>query len=169
MGRLRLERAQRALSALILRPFRAEDADGVVAVLEATFHSTWAPQLTAAALEKRLGEQPGRAYVRDKGEAFVVAAEGDEILGMVHWDGDFIHALHVRPGAQRRGVGRALLTHAEAAIAAAGLAQVRLETDTFNAQSRAFYARLGYREIDSYPDQEWDSGLTTLLLEKTPG
>ena len=33
-------------------------------------------------------------------------------------------------------------------------------------RSRAFYAALGYREIDTYPDQEWESGLTTLLLEK---
>lgn len=141
----------------------------MVAVLDSTFHSTWAPQLTPAALAKRLREQPGRAYVRDKGEAFVVAAEAGEILGMVHWDGDFIHALHVRPAAQRRGVGRALLAYAEAEIAAAGHAQARLDTDTFNAQSRAFYAGLGYREIDSYPDLEWDSGLTTLLLEKRLG
>ena len=95
-----------------------------------------------------------------------MAAQGDVILGMVHWEGDFIHALHVRPDAQRRGAGRAGVAHAVAAIAAAGHGQARLETDTFNAQSRAFYAGLGYREIDSYPDLEWDSGLTTLLLEK---
>lgn len=103
------------------------------------------------------------------GAEFIVAEADSDILGMVHWDGDFIHALHVRPGAQRRGVGRALIAHAEAAIAAAGHARVRLETDTFNAQSRAFYAGLGYREIDAYPDQAWDSGLTTLRLEKTLG
>lgn len=100
------------------------------------------------------------------GEAFVLAVEGEQILGMVHWDGDFIHALHVIGAAQRRGVGCALLAHAEQAMAAAGEAVARLETDTFNTRSRAFYAANGYREIDSYPDEEWSSGLTTLLLEK---
>jgi ribosomal protein S18 acetylase RimI-like enzyme len=150
----------------ILRPFRPGDAAGVIAVLDDTFESTWAPQLRPEALARRRREQPARAYVAQKAQAFVVAAEGEQILGMVHWDGDFIHALHVTGAAQRRGVGRALLAHAEQAIAAAGRAAARLETDTFNTRSRAFYAALGYREIDSYPDQEWDSGLTTLLLEK---
>lgn len=135
-------------------------------MLDATFHSTWAPQLTPAALEKRLREPPALAYVRERGAEFVVAADGEAILGMVHWEGDFVHALHVSPAAQRRGVGRALLSHAETAIAAGGHGSARLETDTFNAQSRAFYAGRGYLEVDSYPDQEWDSGLTTLLLEK---
>ena len=93
-------------------------------------------------------------------------AQGEQVLGMVHWEGDFVHALHVIGAAQGQGVGRALLAHAEQAMEAAGQAVARLETDTFNTRSRAFYAALGYREIDSYPDQEWESGLTTLLLEK---
>ena len=55
---------------------------------------------------------------------------------------------------------------AEATIAEAGFAKARLETDTFNTRSRAFYDRRGYREADRYPDEEWNSGLTTLLLVK---
>lgn len=151
---------------ILIRPFRLGDEAGVVALLDDTFHSTWAPQLRPQALEQRLREQPGRAYVREMGEAFVLAVKGEQVLGMIHWEGDFIHALHVIGAAQRSGVGRALLAHAEQAMAAASVAAARLETDTFNTRSRAFYAANGYREIDSYPDEEWDSGLTTLLLEK---
>lgn len=151
---------------LILRQFRPGDETAVVAILEDTFHSTWAPQLRPAALERRLSAQPARAYVAEKGRQFVVAVQDGAIVGMIHWDGDFIHALHVPRSAQRRGVGRALLARAEAAIASDHGA-ARLETDTFNQNARAFYAGCGYREIDSYPDEEWDSGLTTLLLEKT--
>jgi ribosomal protein S18 acetylase RimI-like enzyme len=154
---------------LALRPFRPGDEAGVIAVLEDTFQSTWAPQLRPAALERQQRDQPVRAYVAQMASAFVLAVEGEQVLGMVHWDGDFIHALHVTGAAQRRGVGRALLTHAEQAMAAAGETSARLETDTFNTRSRAFYAANGYREIDSYPDEEWDSGLTTLLLEKPLG
>jgi len=154
---------------LILRPFRPGDEAGVIAVLEDTFQSTWAPQLRPEAMERYLRDRPARAYAAKMADAFVLAVEDEQVLGMVHWDGDFIHALHVTGAAQRRGVGRALLAHAEGAMAAAGETAARLETDTFNARSRAFYAALGYREIDSYPDEEWDSGLTTLLLEKPLG
>lgn len=154
---------------LVLRPFQSEDEAGVVAVLEDTFHSTWAPQLRPEALERHAREGRALAYVRERGPEFLLACDGQAILGMAHWEGDFIQALHVTGTAQRRGVGRALLAHAETQIAKAGLPAVRLETDTFNIRARAFYAALGYREVDTYPDEEWDSGLTTLLLEKTLG
>ena len=153
----------------ILRPFRPGDEAGVIAVLDDTFESTWGPQLRPEILAKRRREQPARAYVEAMAEAFVLAIEGEQVLGMVHWEGDFVHALHVIGAAQGQGVGRALLAHAEQAMEAAGQAVARLETDTFNTRSRAFYAALGYREIDSYPDLEWESGLTTLLLEKPLG
>ena len=85
---------------------------------------------------------------------------------MVDWEGNFIWALHVQPDMQRRGVGAALLALAEAAMRQAGVREARLETDDFNVRSRAFYARNGYQEIDTYPDEEWDSGFTTVLLSK---
>jgi len=48
----------------------------------------------------------------------------------------------------------------------AGFSVAGLETDTFNQRSRGFYARRGYQEADRYPDEEWNSGFTTLLLVK---
>ena len=56
---------------------------------------------------------------------------------------------------------------AEVEIARAGFSSVRLETDTFNTISRAFYAAHGFCETDQYPDLEWNSDLTTVLLEKS--
>ncbi|VVE64119.1 GNAT family N-acetyltransferase [Pandoraea captiosa] len=85
---------------------------------------------------------------------------------MVHVIGDFIDALHVSPSRQRQGIGVLLLTHAEAQMRAGGHCLARLETDTFNAQSRAFYVRNGYAEVATYPDDAWDSGFTTVLLTK---
>ena len=58
---------------------------------------------------------------------------------------------------------------AEDGMRAAGFDEARLETDTFNTQSRAFYAKHGYAEVDTYPDEEWDSGFTTVLLVKALG
>jgi ribosomal protein S18 acetylase RimI-like enzyme len=67
---------------------------------------------------------------------------------------------------QRQDVGRKLLSHAEQAIGAAGSAQARLETDTFNMPAQALYKAVGYIEKTRYPDDEWDSGFTTVLFEK---
>jgi RimJ/RimL family protein N-acetyltransferase len=54
----------------------------------------------------------------------------------------------------------------EAAMRADGIAAASLETDTFNAASQALYLALGYRETARYPDEEWNSGLTTIRYEK---
>jgi ribosomal protein S18 acetylase RimI-like enzyme len=80
-----------------------------------------------------------------------------------------VNALHVRPSHARMGIGSKLMDKAEAEITSAGFALAELETDTFNSQSQAFYAARGYREVDRYPDEEWNSGLTTVRFEKVLG
>ena len=152
---------------LLVRPARADDAAALAEVLHETFESTWRPAITAAAAEAMRREDRPRAYVAERGAEFWLAEAVGEVLGLVHWQGDFVHALHVRPAYARRGVGARLMDHAEGEIAAAGFACVRLETDTFNRPARAFYRARGYREAGRYPDQEWASGLTTVLLVKT--
>jgi ribosomal protein S18 acetylase RimI-like enzyme len=147
----------------------AGDVAGVIEVLLDTYRRTWRPQLTPGAIERIEREDRVGTYVRTSLPAFQVAVAGRRVVGMIHWRGNFVVALHVHGDVQRRGVGRALLAVAEAAIRSAGHAAARLETDSFNTRSLAFYARHGYREIGRYPDTEWDSGLTTLLLEKALG
>lgn len=151
---------------ITLRRARAEDARAVREVSHDTFHSTWRPQITARAAQAFIDEDKPAAYFAARGLHFIVAEFAGEIAGFVDWEEDFVNALHVRAAHARQGIGAALMDHAEAAIAAAGFAQARLETDTFNTRSQAFYAARGYVEAGRYPDLEWDSGLTTLLLVK---
>ena len=156
-------------SDIVIRKAGPDDAAALKAILRDTFESTWLPQLTpeAAAIYQRQ-DRPA-AYVGERGLLFVVAEVGGAVVGLVDWDGDFVNALHVLAGQARSGVGGRLMDHAEAAMAADGHAQARLETDTFNTRSQAFYAKRGYREAGRYPDEEWNSGLTTLLLVKVLG
>jgi ribosomal protein S18 acetylase RimI-like enzyme len=149
-----------------VRLSRPSDAAALRAILWDTFESTWRPQITEAAAAAFLSEARPRVFVGERGADFRVGERAGEVLGLVYCDGDFVHALHVHSRAARTGVGAALMDVAEAAIAAAGHSAARLETDTFNARSQAFYAARGYREADRYPDEEWSSGLTTLLLVK---
>lgn len=154
---------------IVIRQAGPEDADALKAILRDTFESTWLPQLTPEAAAAYRGEDRPAAYVAERGLLFIVAEVGGEVVGFVDWNGDFVNALHVLASHARSGVGGRLMDHAEAAMAAGGHAQARLETDTFNTRSQAFYAKRGYREAGRYPDEEWNSGLTTLLLVKPLG
>jgi ribosomal protein S18 acetylase RimI-like enzyme len=149
-----------------VRPARPADAAACRAILLDTFESTWRPQLTAAAAQAVRSEDRPAAYVRERGLEFWVAERGGEVVGLVDWQDDFVNALHVLARHARSGVGGRLMDHVEAEIARAGFASARLETDTFNQRSQAFYAKRGYLEAGRYPDTEWNSGLTTLLLVK---
>ena len=149
-----------------IRAARADDSAALAAILHSTFQSTWRPAITPAAAEAYARENRPADYVARCGLEFRVAERAGEIIGLVHWRDDFIHALHVHSAHARSGAGTALMNLAEAEIARAGFPAARLETDTFNLGSQAFYAPRGYVEAGRYPDEEWKSGLTTLLLEK---
>jgi ribosomal protein S18 acetylase RimI-like enzyme len=154
---------------IVVRLAQPADSAALKQILRETFESTWRPNISAAAAQAYLTAAIGDTYVDQHGHAFWLAEFEGKIAGLVHWQGDFIQALHVRPGYARRGIGDRLMDVAERAIAAAGFASVRLETDTFNEASRAFYAARGYAEAGRYPDEEWNSGLTTILFVKQLG
>lgn len=151
---------------MLIRLSRSQDAEGVKAVLMATFQSTWRPNISDEAAAKFLSENRPDRFWQARGDRFWVCELEGQVAGFVDWDADFINALHVLPVHSRSGIGSRLLEVAEVAIRNAGHGQARLETDTFNATSRAFYARHGYLEMDQYPDEEWGSDLTTILMEK---
>lgn len=160
-------RSMQPATTIQVRRARPADAAALRAVLHDTFESTWRPNITAQAAEAFVREDRPAVYVAERGLEFWVAELEGEVVGLVHWQNDFVHALHVR--AARRGVGARLMDLAEAEIAGAGFAAALLETDTFNVRSQAFYAARGYQEARRYPDTEWDSGLTTILLVKSLG
>ncbi len=151
---------------ILVRAARREDFPDLCAVLHDTFESTWRPHVTEAAAQAFRAEDRPAAYVGARGVLFQVAEMNGEVVGFIDREGDFVHALHVRAAHARQGVGWRLMDHAEAQIARAGFVSARLETDTFNRRSRAFYAKRGYREAERYPDEQWDSDLTTILLVK---
>lgn len=151
---------------ILIRPAGTADADVILRILGETYEATWKPELTAEAIARFESSAHTAAYVRERLPFFQVACIDGEVVGLLDWRDDFIDALHVSPRHQRLGIGAALLHHAETAIASAGHACIRLETDTFNQQARAFYGKHGYAEVDFYPDEEWHSGFTTVLMSK---
>ncbi|MBD9633742.1 MULTISPECIES: GNAT family N-acetyltransferase [unclassified Pseudomonas] len=151
---------------LLIRCAEAADTEAILRILGETYQATWKPALSAEAIARFESSAHTSTYVRERLAHFAVACMAGEVVGLLDWRDDFIDALHVSPRHQRLGIGAALLNHAEAAISRNGSACVRLETDTFNQQARAFYGKHGYAEIDYYPDEEWHSGFTTVLMSK---
>ena len=70
-----------------------------------------------------------------------VAVEG-AVIGWVEIDQDRVAALYVSPSCSRRGVGSALLAHAETSIQGSGYATARLESSQ---NALDFYLRRGFR------------------------
>lgn len=153
-------------TAIQIRWAQPADYSKMKIILSETFESTWRPQVTQASADHYITTDIDGRLVDDHGAAMRVAVMAGDIAGLIYWRKNFIESVHVATRFQRLGVGQSLLADAEREIAQAGYAAARLQTDTFNKRSRAFYSRLGYAEIDRYPDDEWDSGLTTILFEK---
>ena len=131
-----------------------------------TYETTWMPQMSAQTDARFRASGKTAAYVAERGLLFHVCELDGTVAGMVDWEGNFIWALRAaRHAATRRG--RALLALAEAAMRARpACARRAWKRTTSMCAAARFYARNGYQEIDTYPDEEWDSGFTTVLLSK---
>ena len=79
---------------------------------------------------------------------FFVACEGSVLRGtaMAGYDGHrgWIYAVAVDPAHQRTGIGRALVEHAEHALARLGCLKINLQITQGNEAVVGFYSRLGY-------------------------
>lgn len=109
---------------------------------------------------------------RPDGE-YLVADDGESLGGMAFATpsgaGDVksvkLHQLYVRPGCQRRGVGRDLFAEIETCFPDAK--KLILEVDEKNAQAIAFYECVGMSEAGRISNcGSSDSGIPAILMEK---
>lgn len=93
--------------------------------------------------------------IADRSTNVVVAGNTERMpgFGIMKYHDDEAHLLllAVRADAERRGIGSALVAWLEQAALIAGVGQVYLEARLTNRAARAFYAKRGYREIQTLP------------------
>ena len=129
-----------------LRLARRDDAQGIAA-------------LSRDRIERGLGwswtEPRVWHSIRDPEANVVVAHRAGRMLGfgIMKYRDDEAHLLllAVHEQAIRCGVGSALVAWLERSALIAGIGRVYLEARLTNEAARAFYARLGYREIQTLP------------------
>ena len=78
-----------------------------------------------------------------------------------------LHTLVIDPRAKGRGLGRAFVDYYEQTARDCGCRYLRMDTNALNANARAFYRKLNYREIGIQPcDFNGISNIQLVLLEK---
>jgi ribosomal protein S18 acetylase RimI-like enzyme len=111
----------------------------VIALWQALFGYDTAHNDPALTIDKKLAVNDG---------LFFVATVDQTVIGtaMAGYDGHrgWLYALAVRQDRQRRGVGAALVRHAEDALRARGCVKINLQLVASNEATAAFYKALGY-------------------------
>jgi ribosomal protein S18 acetylase RimI-like enzyme len=74
----------------------------------------------------------------------------------------YVENVAIDPGAQGRGLGRALMTFAEQEAARRGLTRMALVTHEVMTENQAIYARLGYVEVE----RRAEDGYRRIYMEK---
>ncbi len=140
---------------MIIRPAQQQDVAAVADCAEAAY----------AKYVARMGKRPAPmvadfAAQIDQGLVFVALEPGEPLLGYVvcYARGDHLHLenVAVRPQAQGRGVGRALIAFAEGKARSEGLTAVELYTNAKMSENLALYPALGYHEMGRRHEEGFD-------------
>lgn len=127
-----------------IRAFTLADTETIVALWEAA-GLTRAWNDPRKDIERKLAVQP---------ELFLVAADGDEIVGsvMAGYDGHrgWLYYLATSPGRRGEGIARALVTAAEQRLLALGCPKVQLMVRPDNVGARGLYEALGYEPFETW-------------------
>jgi len=133
--------------------------------------------LSVFRIEKRSFEQPW-PYVAFEGlldaPAFFVAEFDGSVVGYVVGDTADTHGIllgHIKdiavdPDYRQRGIGRELLSHGIASLAAHGADRVKLEVRRSNEAARSLYAEFGFEIHHTIPSY-YDDGEDAYVLVRT--
>ena len=107
-------------------------------------------------------------YLPPKGRLRLAREASGPLLGcvflkMIRPDAAEVKRLYVRPEARGTGLGRRLMTGALADARDLGAASVLLDTGIYDTAAHALYRKLGFRDIEHYPEGENDPALSPYL------
>jgi putative acetyltransferase len=136
-----------------LRRFRAADAPALSALVSRAVRACHAGLYAPRVLERIESDLAPGALLRLCDRRVIVVAETQrEIIGTGALEGQWLQALFVDPGRQRRGVGARLVRHLEDIALRGGRHRLHVYA-TLNAVS--FYEGRGYEGIGQLENEEY--------------
>jgi len=149
-----------------LRLARADEA-ALVRALSAEAYGSYRSLLGFAPLPATEDYAPRIAA----GQVWLLEEDG-AVVGLAvletHADHMMVYSLAVPPARQGEGLGRRLLAFAEERARVAGVAELRLYTNTRMAGNIALYAAAGYREIGRRPHPTRPGALLVDMAKVVP-
>ena len=139
---------------MIIRPAVESDRLAIAAVHAASWREAYRGILPGAYLDNDVGEDLANQW-RDSTmteDDVVLVAEDPDIVGFIAvWcrPDPFIDNLHVLPARRSGGLGRELMKHAAQELGTRGHETAYLWVLEDNRRARAFYGRLGGREVET--------------------
>jgi phosphinothricin acetyltransferase len=156
---------------VILRTASAEDAAAVAAIWNHYIRDTL---VTFNAVEKSVAEVTG--LIAGRPAFFVALADGqvagfstyDQFRAGVGYARTVEHSIQLAPGAEGRGLGRALMTAVEDHARARGAHSMIAGVSGANPAGQAFHRRMGYCVTATLPEVGWKGGrwLDLVLMQK---
>lgn len=142
-------------NSIVIRPYTSADRPFLARVASRLHPGHTASPRDPAIVDRFFAAlAAGRLLTEPGAEAFVATSDGEPIgIVAIHPDADYftghprayVDVLVVAPEAEGRGMGRALLRHAEEWARRYGCREVVLDVFATNEDAIAFYERCGFR------------------------
>ena len=150
-----------------------EDIPGIKAVLTVTWRDTYSSFLSESSIGKVMAEWHSPNILEaeiNRSSTFLGVAKSSSagIVGMItahsHDELLIIARLYVLPEFQRHGIGTRLME--ESCRAFPQTRRVQLDVEEQNLKGRAFYLKLGFREVGVRTDDVAGTKVNSIVLEK---
>jgi len=150
-----------------------EDIPGIKAVLAVTWRDTYSSFLSESSIGKVTAEWHSSKILEaeiNRSSTFLGIAKSSSagIVGMItahsHDELLIIARLYVLPEFQRHGIGARLME--ESCRAFPQIRRVQLDVEEQNLKGRAFYLKLGFREVGVRTDDVAGTKVNSIMLEK---
>ena len=151
-----------------------EDIPAIKAVLAVTWRDTYSSFVSESSIAEVTAEWHSpkvlEAEIKRPSSFFGVAkSNSNEIVGMItaHLRNEvlFIARLYVLPEFQRQGIGERLMEESRRAFPE--IKRIQLDVEEQNPKGRAFYRKLGFKEVGVRIDDVAGTKLNSIVLKKT--
>lgn len=168
--------SEEATGPVDVRPAEKSDVAGIKHVLAVTWRDSYASFLSEASItavtEEWHSPQILEAEIaRPSTYAGVATSTRAGVVGMItaHSQGNvlFVTRMYVLPDFQRRGIGKRMINAASAAFPQTEV--VRLHVEEQNPKGRAFYRKVGFREVERRADDVAGARLNVIVMERRVG